>query len=188
MSEDAPIIEGTELPQAKEGRTRASAIMLDPATAAQVAQKPETYRPTTIPELLADIPRRTSNPTLAQVFMLNALQEFSGAVSKAQPSDIAEFDALMEAQGGGPDGHEWHEIGKQINHIITEHVAFANSQAGEQPKEEPMLDKRQEIDGYIQALTAHDWSKPIPPELQELKDRLDPTGEIMEGHKPRITH
>lgn len=186
---DYPEIEGHA-----PGASLASRIMGSPAEASGTAPpgvmsvakvEREEYRPTTVLELLADIPGRTSMPELAQVFMLTALQEFSMAVANAGEENDAEFDKVMAEMGKPIKGVNWRRIAFEINSIIVDHVEHINAQPGTQEPEDIAMTTQQRIDDYIAALIAHDWTQPLTPELQAQKESLDPTGAIHDKHKPQ---
>lgn len=195
--DDIPTIEGVPLASAQR-------IMLDPAgnsiaaDAVKLQVVVETYRPKSIMELINTIPKRTSNPELAQVFMLDALEKFSAAASEL---NVEDFDA--SEMGAVVGGEDWKQIGFELSSIIRDHIDYVNGlattadlpeAANNQRKDKSMeameaagAGVQTQLDEYNKRLTQHDFSGELPQELAEMKARLDPTGEIMTGADPRVT-
>jgi hypothetical protein len=182
---EAPVIEGYPV-----GQSLAERIMGDPAGAHREAEGgdklqvvTEYFRPATVLELITGIPGRTSMPIVAQVFMLTALQEFSAAVAAHTPDQLQAFDQQVQDQAAGATSAQWQEVAKQINHIITEHIEWANSQPDEQ-ENEPMATEQltQEARQYLARLGTVNWAQPVPEDLIDMARRLDPTGEIASTH------
>jgi hypothetical protein len=169
--DDVPTIVGVPLHTARD-------IMKDPARASGTGFE---YREMSITKFVAGIPARTSNPELAMVFLLDAIEKFSAA---ARELDVAEFDASEMA--GVVAGADWKQVGFEINSIVREHLDWVRAQAdtpdlpaNNQPannQEKPLQEK---IDQLHSLLMRHDFSQPLPPDVQALQQEVDPTGAIL---------
>lgn len=173
---DAPVIEGFEL-----HTHTASSIMRNPAEAAQA---PGTYRPTSLLALLMDIPQRTSNPQVATVFMLDAIEKFAAAATNL---DIEAYNQTEQA--AVIPGIVWKQMAFEIDSILQEHLAYVNAQAStpELPTAEQAMQER--INAYIERLKAHRASgaTELPADLAALKESLDPTGSMFENFGKNAT-
>lgn len=171
MSKDIPTITGTPL--------HASDIMRNPAGTSTAPPPKEKWRPKSIMQLIDSIPNRTSSPEVAQLMILDAIEKFSAAASRL---DVEAFNQTEVGQL--VDGEIWKEVARQVSHIVTEHIDWANAREDKNmPKQ--YATPQAALDDYLARIIAHDWEHPLPADLIALGQRVDPQGELLDQHKPK---
>lgn len=150
-----------------------------------------THVPKSIGNFIADLMYRSSNPALAQTFVLAALENYSGA---AKELDVVAFS--QEAMGTVVDAVAWKEMAKELYDHIQGYSKFVNDgglpsitrHALEREVSTMEQGKQQAIDGFIARVQAWDWTQPLDEEMTKLTAEIDPTGEITARFKPGQPH
>lgn len=153
--------------------------------------------PKSIGHAVAELMYRTSNPPLAQTFILDAIEKFSQRAGEMTPEDVEEFD--RSDMGKLIEGAAWRDIGAEISNKVHEFIDFVNggglagASAAQIDKEIDTMEKQapvtqHEVTQFIDTLKSRDWGKPLSPDEQAVQARVDPTGEITARFTPGQSH
>ncbi len=146
--------------------------------------------PMSIGELVAALLYRSTNPALAQVFVLTAMENFSESCASI---DVVEFDA--SPMGAVVCGADWKAIAAELHAEIVKYQDYVN-QGGlgisRHALEKEVSNMEQHASGavaaYIDTVRAWDWTQPLDAEMEKLKAEIDPTGEITARFKSGQPH